>query len=387
MSKVRINDLARELEVKSKPILDALIAVGVTEPKTHSSSIEADEAEKVRNYFKNQRRGGAAAKPAAEARPAFDLSHISKPGDAMKAILARKQAEEDARRYPQRAMAVAPPAAVAASAAAPVVAKVAAAPVAAAVVAPAPRRIVPQPRQAPMVTMAPTPAIASKPPLGTVIVRPPVVVAAPPVTHAAPVAQTPVTAHAHAAPVVVAPPVVAKAPVAAPVVAPAPPVAAAAPVAAPVVPVVETPVVAPVVEEKAPETVAAAAAPVVPAVPVRVRGRFIRLLREACLAESSVAGRSSSVRGRRPREHRDLVLRRRWHRAHGGRCIRRGLIRRVRRAGRAGHRVLGLRRERGREWARVREGWELRLDRASRRLECVRRQGRDSGAAGSATRR
>ena len=44
MSKVRINDLARELEVKSKPILDALIAVGVTEPKTHSSSIEADEA-------------------------------------------------------------------------------------------------------------------------------------------------------------------------------------------------------------------------------------------------------------------------------------------------------------------------------------------------------
>jgi translation initiation factor IF-2 len=263
MSKVRINDLARELEVKSKPILDALIAVGVTEPKTHSSSIEADEAEKVRNYFKNQRRGGAAAKPVAEARPQFDLSHISKPGDAMKAILARKQAEEDARRNPQRPMAVAPPAA-----AAPVVAKaatVAAAPVAAAVAAPAPRRIVPQPRQAPAVTVAPPPAIASKPPLGTVIVRPPVVVAAP-VTHAAPVAQTPVT---QAAPVVATPPVVVKAPVAAPVVAPAPPVAAAAPAAAPEIPAVETAVVAPVVEEKAPETVAAAPAPVVPAVPVR----------------------------------------------------------------------------------------------------------------------
>ena len=31
MSKVRINDLARELEVKSREILDTLAAVGVTE--------------------------------------------------------------------------------------------------------------------------------------------------------------------------------------------------------------------------------------------------------------------------------------------------------------------------------------------------------------------
>ena len=45
MSKIRINDLARELEVKSKAILDVLPLVGVTEKKTHSSSIEVDEAE------------------------------------------------------------------------------------------------------------------------------------------------------------------------------------------------------------------------------------------------------------------------------------------------------------------------------------------------------
>jgi len=45
--KIRINDLARELEVKSKEILDSLPKVGVTEKKTHSSSIEADEAERV----------------------------------------------------------------------------------------------------------------------------------------------------------------------------------------------------------------------------------------------------------------------------------------------------------------------------------------------------
>ena len=46
--KIRINDLARELEVKSKVILDILGKVGVTEKKTHSSSIEVDEAEKVK---------------------------------------------------------------------------------------------------------------------------------------------------------------------------------------------------------------------------------------------------------------------------------------------------------------------------------------------------
>ena len=52
MSKIRINDLARELEVKSKVILDALTAVGVTEKKTHSSSVEEHEAEKVRAHIR-----------------------------------------------------------------------------------------------------------------------------------------------------------------------------------------------------------------------------------------------------------------------------------------------------------------------------------------------
>ena len=52
MSKVRINDLARELEVKSKAILDTLPIVGVTEKKTHSSSLEEHEAEKVRVYLR-----------------------------------------------------------------------------------------------------------------------------------------------------------------------------------------------------------------------------------------------------------------------------------------------------------------------------------------------
>ena len=60
MSKVRINDLARELEVKSKAILDVLTDVGVTEKKTHSSSLEADEAERVRAHFNRGGKAGGA---------------------------------------------------------------------------------------------------------------------------------------------------------------------------------------------------------------------------------------------------------------------------------------------------------------------------------------
>src|SRR5271168_4714764 len=110
MTKVRINDLARELEVKSKPILDALEAIGVT-GKTHSSSIDADQAERVRDYFKTGSRSGG-ARVAAEAKPKFDLSHVSKPGDALRAILERKSAEAAAKAapLPQRpAVAVAAP--------------------------------------------------------------------------------------------------------------------------------------------------------------------------------------------------------------------------------------------------------------------------------------
>src|SRR6185437_16000352 len=171
MSKVRINDLARELEVKSKSILDALTAVGVTEKKTHSSSIEEHEAEQVRGYLTRGARPASPARPAAEARPAFNLSHVSKPGDALKAILERKQSEAAARSRPPAATSrptVAAPAAAAAARpspaarptapAAPAAPAASAAPAqpAAAPQAPAPRRIVPQPRAAaPIVTPRP----------------------------------------------------------------------------------------------------------------------------------------------------------------------------------------------------------------------------------------
>src|SRR5947208_15918098 len=98
MSKVRINDLARELEVKSKAILDVLTEVGVTEKKTHSSSLEEHEAEKVRAHFRASGESSAAAKSARQNRvetdgikTKIDLSHISKPGDVLKAIIGKQQ--------------------------------------------------------------------------------------------------------------------------------------------------------------------------------------------------------------------------------------------------------------------------------------------------------
>jgi translation initiation factor IF-2 len=226
MSKVRINDLARELELKSNAILDALKAVGVTEKKTHSSSIEEDEAEKVRGHFS---RGGRSAAPRTApvvAKPKFDLSNVSKPGDALKAILERKQAEQAALNTPppRPAVTVAPPVSRPVVANAPVVtAPVAARPVVAAPAAvqtaptasvdgvPARKTVVPLPRPpaparpvAPVVVAPPpsnarpvggtvvtrpTPAVASIPPVAPVVVRPSAVPATP--VAATPAAVTP----------------------------------------------------------------------------------------------------------------------------------------------------------------------------------------------------
>ncbi len=263
MSKVRINDLARELEVKSRSILDALTAVGVTEKKTHSSSIEEDEAEKVRGYFNRGARTSASRVAHVDTKPKFDLSHVSKPGDALKAILERKQAETAARNAPppRPAVTVAPPvnrpavvaarpAATPPSTPAPVVHVAPPAAVAppapvvatAAPAAPAPRRIVPIPRPAAPTYVVTPPAIATRPVSGPVVARPPVMTPPPPAVVAVPPSEPVVAkpAAAAAAPVAAAPAVAApaaSAPVAEPVVVTEPvaaaPVAPVAPVPAP----------------------------------------------------------------------------------------------------------------------------------------------------------
>src|SRR6202042_1100355 len=102
MSKVRINDLARELEVKSRAILDTLPLVGVTEKKTHSSSLEDHEAEKVRVYIRSSAEGSSSAGRSSsrasrgeeEIKTKIDLSNISRPGDVLRAITQQRDAAE-----------------------------------------------------------------------------------------------------------------------------------------------------------------------------------------------------------------------------------------------------------------------------------------------------
>jgi len=213
MSKVRINDLARELEVKSKAILDALPLVGVTEKKTHSSSLEEHEAEKVRVHLRGsseaQTTSARSARPLRgeeEIKTKIDLSHISRPGDVLKAITQQKEA-------------VAPPARPAVP---PVVARPAIVPP---VARPTPPPAAIPPVVAPTVPAPPAhPAVVAPP----VIEKPaaPVIVSAPPVV-APPRPVTPPPAAVVAPPVPAAPPMIASA-------APPPPVAAPRPATPPV---------------------------------------------------------------------------------------------------------------------------------------------------------
>jgi translation initiation factor IF-2 len=281
MSKVRINDLARELEVKSREVLDVLAELGLGAGKTHSSSLDEDEAAKVRARFERGGRpatsGSSAQSRASHAQaitPKIDLSHISKPGDALKAVLAKKkEEEEEARRsrLPQKPQA--PPATAAKSPQATVSAPQAPAPTAPA--RPEPRKIVPAPRQAPAIVAPPppAPAIASRPPSGPVVAKAPAGAAVSRPAGTAPHQVVVVKPTAAAKPATAATPreeparapekpAAATKPVVAP---PAPAAPAQAVTAAPPAPVAEPPAL-PVVESAvppapAPISVAAAAAP------------------------------------------------------------------------------------------------------------------------------
>src|SRR5215472_17055048 len=101
---MRINELARELEIPSKQVIEALPKIGIADKKSHSSKVEPDEAEKIRNYFR--------ATSDAE-KPPGATSRVSRDGDVLKAIQ-QKQAEP-----PSPARPVARPAAPPAAAKAP----------------------------------------------------------------------------------------------------------------------------------------------------------------------------------------------------------------------------------------------------------------------------
>jgi len=74
-NQVRINELARELEIKAKVLIEYLPEVGVSEKKTHSSSIDNSHAELVRKHFL----GLAAQEAAAEAEKVKAAAAKSKP--------------------------------------------------------------------------------------------------------------------------------------------------------------------------------------------------------------------------------------------------------------------------------------------------------------------
>src|SRR5580698_2276631 len=60
MSKIRINELARELEVKPNVILETLAELGIADKKTHSSSLDDDVALQVRQRVTGESGGGSA---------------------------------------------------------------------------------------------------------------------------------------------------------------------------------------------------------------------------------------------------------------------------------------------------------------------------------------
>jgi translation initiation factor IF-2 len=199
MSKIRINDLARELEVKSKEILDSLTAVGVTEKKTHSSSLEDHEAELVRRHLRG--RSDAAPSSARTARAAhgeeeiktkIDLSHISRPGDVLRAITQLRETAEHPAVHRVVKPAVAPPVAEAQV-------ETPSAPVA------PPKAVLPKPAIEVPAPAPPTPRLVT-PASVAATYRPPSVVVIPPKIPVTPPAATTPAAFASAAPPAIAVP-------------------------------------------------------------------------------------------------------------------------------------------------------------------------------------
>src|SRR5215468_10705025 len=109
---MRINELAKELEVKAKAILDVLPELGITDKKTHSSSIEDHEAEAVRRHF-TAKSGSASMRerPAPpEVKPKIDFSKVHKPGDVARQLKEREEQSHRPVAPPRPPVATAPPA-------------------------------------------------------------------------------------------------------------------------------------------------------------------------------------------------------------------------------------------------------------------------------------
>jgi translation initiation factor IF-2 len=173
-NQIRINELARELEIKAKVLIDFLPEIGVTEKKTHSSSLDLDHAELARKHFHALAEAEAAAESekqakatAAKARPAAKPVAAPPPAAVARPAAPVVSAAPAATVAPPAAKPAAPP---------PVAAPAAVVPPAAAPLGPRP----PLPARAPISAPSAPPAAAPRP------------AAVPPVTH--PVAVKPAAA-------------------------------------------------------------------------------------------------------------------------------------------------------------------------------------------------
>jgi len=107
MVKIRINELARELEVKPNVILDMLPELGVAEKKTHSSSIDEPVALEVKRRLTGESNGSprAAAPEADSAGRAAEASPAAEPSRAPSATKREPvvEAAQPAREIPSEA--------------------------------------------------------------------------------------------------------------------------------------------------------------------------------------------------------------------------------------------------------------------------------------------
>src|SRR5215813_2356602 len=220
---MRINELAKELEVKAKAILDVLPELGITDKKTHSSSIEDHEAEAVRRHFTAKSSSASMRERPAppEVKPKIDFSKVHKPGDVARQLKEREEQLHRPVAPPRPPIATAPPPVAPKP---PVKPAVAPPPVQEKPTVVAPRVITPPPPAEKAAVVAPLAPKPTAPAAPIVEKAPPAVIVTPP-THQPPAATT-------------APPVTQPKPPAAPPAAPVeqPPIAAKPPSQQPIVP-------------------------------------------------------------------------------------------------------------------------------------------------------
>ncbi|MBI2955714.1 MAG: translation initiation factor IF-2, partial [Acidobacteria bacterium] len=166
MGQIRINELARELEVKAKALLDYLPEIGFTEKKTHSSSLDDDIADKVRAHFRAvQVAEEEAARQETEAKAAVERAAVERAA-AERAAAERAAAERAAAQAAAERAVEAPPAPIPRPA--PGGARVTAAPAAAA----EPRRVPARPEETPTAPRPTARAAAGAPAAGLAVPEP-----------------------------------------------------------------------------------------------------------------------------------------------------------------------------------------------------------------------